>query len=352
MNNALSKPNNALSKPANISITETKSPTKPLATTFKPRWPLTNPHIQTIYARYARSIITLPIVYETLTLPDNDILETCLLKSQTKPSKRLVILVHGLEGRADAPYMLSTAKLLITNGLDVLTWSFRGCGLKPNLQLRSYNCGFTDDLRYLIDLYKSDYQEIFLVGFSVGGNLCIKYLGEAPHLVPHNIKAAITISSPLDLEHTANQLTKGTNKIYLNYFLRSFKARLKIKQKIYPNILGKNFFKGIRNFEDYDNRFTAPWFNYRNAQEYWNEASSLRFLPQVTKPLLFISAIDDPFFAGANLPTGQALENKYLQVETVEQGGHVGFLERLMPLSSWLENRILRYLNTISGDII
>jgi len=300
-----------------------------------------NPHIHTIYARFAREVINFPVENETIDLPDGDILEIGLARSNRN---RLVVLVHGLEGRADAPYMRSTGKVFHSFGWDVLTWSFRGCGYQPNKLLRSYNSGYTGDLSYLIDKYKSLYDEIVLVGFSVGGNLCLKYLGEAPETIPENVKGAVAISSPIDLGHTADQLKKGVNRIYLAYFLKSFKDKLNIKRPFYPDVLGPNFFKGVRNFEDYDNRFTAPWFGYRNAREYWEDASCERFLEKITKPTLFLTAQDDTFFRGANLPKGLALQNEHLHVQAVPKGGHVGFFEGLRVRSSWMELRALSFL--------
>ena len=303
-----------------------------------------NPHIHTIYARFAREVIKFPIENETIDLPDGDILEVGWVRNE---NKKLIILVHGLEGRADAPYMRSTGKVFHSFGWDVLTWSFRGCGFHPNKLLRSYNSGYTGDLSHLIELNKARYEEIVLVGFSVGGNLCLKYLGEAPEEIPTNIKGAVAISSPIDLGQTADELKRGANKIYLAYFLKSFKDKLTLKRTLYPHSFEPDFFKGIRDFEDYDNRFTAPWFNYRNAREYWEDASCERFLDKIRKPTLFLTALDDTFFRGANIPKGAARQNEYLHIEAVPRGGHVGFFKGLRASSSWMELRALSFLESV-----
>lgn len=305
---------------------------------------LRNPHIHTIYARFARESVNFNVQHETIDLPDGDVLETGWVRNN---SKKLIILVHGLEGRADAPYMRSTGKVFHSFGWDVLTWSFRGCGLKPNKQLRSYNSGYTGDLSHLIEMNKDHYSEIVLVGFSIGGNLCLKYLGEAPDNVPASIKGAVAISSPIDLGHTADELKRGVNKIYLAYFLKSFSEKLIIKRRLYPDAFGPDFFKGIRDFEDYDGRFTAPWFNYRSAREYWEDASCERFLHKIRKPTLFLTAQDDTFFRGANLPKDAARQNEYLHIEAVARGGHVGFFKGLRASSSWMELRALSFLESI-----
>jgi len=303
-----------------------------------------NPHIHTIYARFAREVVNFNVQHQTIELPDGDILETGWVRNG---SKKLLILVHGLEGRADAPYMRSTGKIFHSFGWDVLTWSFRGCGLQPNRQLRSYNSGYTGDLSHLIEMNKDHYDEIVLVGFSVGGNLCLKYLGEAPEKVPASVKGAVAISSPIDLGQTADELKKGINKIYLAYFLKSFKDKLTIKRQIYPDAFGSDFFRAIRDFEDYDNRFTAPWFDYRNAREYWEDASCERFLDKIRKPVLFLTAEDDTFFRGANLPKGTARQNEYLHIDAVPRGGHVGFFKGFRASSSWMELRALSFLESI-----
>jgi predicted alpha/beta-fold hydrolase len=303
-----------------------------------------NPHIHTIYARFAREVVDFAVQNETIDLPDGDILEIGWVRNNRK---KLIILVHGLEGRADAPYMRSTGKVFHSFGWDVLTWSFRGCGNQPNKQLRSYNSGYTGDLSHLIEMNKGYYEDIVLVGFSVGGNLCLKYLGEEPERVPANVKGAVAISSPIDLAQTADELKRGLNKMYLAYFLKSFKDKLTIKQQFYPDAFEPKFFKGIRDFEDYDNRFTAPWFNYRNAREYWADASCERFLDKIRKPTLFLTAQDDTFFRGANIPKGMARQNEYLRIEAVPRGGHVGFFKGLRARSSWMELRALSFLESV-----
>jgi uncharacterized protein len=303
---------------------------------------LSNPHLHTIYARYIREFIRFDFTLEEFDLPDGDCIELAWSKQN---SKKLVLLNHGLEGKADAPYMRSTARAFSLSGWDVLSWSFRGCGRRPNRFARSYHCGFTDDLRFLINTYAPQYDEVVLVGFSVGGSLCIKYLGENPSQVPSQVSRAIAISSPVDLAETAYVLKLGANRIYLKYFLQSFKRKLRVKRHLFPESISRHFFDGIKDFESYDNKYTAPWFGYADARAYWKDASCRQFINDVKIPLLFMTAEDDTFFRASNIPYREVLQNPNLKLLAVPKGGHVGFFQGLGLGHSWMERSTLHFAN-------
>ncbi len=308
---------------------------------YRPPRLFRNPHIHTIYARYARERVAFGMERSLIDTPDGDVLEVDWAR---QGSDRVVILTHGLEGKSDAPYMRSAGRALFAEGCDVLAWNFRDCGPTPNRFLRSYHCGMTCDLGQLIELCAKSYKEIILIGFSVGGSLILKYLGEHGSQVDSKIVRAITISSPINLEDSADTLRKGINRIYLRYFLRSFKEKLRRKQELFPEHLSGNFFKGIRDFEDYDNRFTAPWFGFVDARSYWRSESCERYIPEVRVPTLFLTSQDDTFFTDKNIPWSAPSDNSFVELKVTRWGGHVAFMQGYRPERSWIEHTVIESL--------
>lgn len=317
-----------------------------IQSTYKPTLLFKSAHINTVYKtlfynntnQYKRTRIT---------TPDNDFLD---LDFSTIGSKTLVIALHGLEGSSKSKYIVSLVNFLNSKNVDSVAVNFRGCSEEDNKQIYSYNSGKTDDLNTVINyiLENYNYKNIFVVGYSMGGNITLKYLGENTKL-PSEIKGAITISVPTDLEGSSKALSHWENKVYIKRFLISLIKKSIAKHQKFPNsVLNPTAIKNAKNFIDFDNAVTAPLFGFKNAQDYWTKCSSKQFLKNINVPTLLINALDDTFLSESCYPFKEASENKNLYFETPKYGGHVGFNTYIGKRDLlWSENRVLEFMNHI-----
>jgi predicted alpha/beta-fold hydrolase len=313
---------------------------------YSPSWWLRNGHVQSIYPSVFRRLDDDSFVRERIQTPDDDFLD---LDWCCSGNKRLVILTHGLEGHSRRPYMLGMAAAAINHGWDALAWNFRSCSGEPNRQLSSYHSGATHDLKTVIDyaLTKS-YEEIALVGFSIGGNKTLKFLGDEREVVPSKVLGAVVFSVPCDLFSSSKQLAQSKNKIYMRNFLGSLKQKLKDKKGLYPNEIDISHFSKIKNFHDFDSRYTAPMNGFGSAEEYWLQSSSKQFLEFIDVPTLMVSAKNDPFLTPECFPYEAVECNERLTLETPEFGGHVGFMTFNKNKRYWSEQRAMDYLCSLS----
>ncbi len=312
-----------------------------VASRFQPPPWLRNAHLQTIWAVLARRGIDLYYERERLELPDGDFLD---LDWSRAGHDRLAILSHGLESDSSAGYVRGMAAALNTAGWDALAWSFRGCGPEPNRLLRLYHSGETGDLGRVVDHAAATYRQIVLVGFSLGGNLTLKYLGETP---PHPaVVGGVAISAPVDLAASARRLdSQRSNRVYLRRFLKTLVAKVEAKALRFPGEIDTAGIRRIRSFQEFDDRYTARLHGFRDAADYWARASARPFLPGIGVPALLLNARDDPFLAPECFPTAEAEASAYFFLEAPAHGGHVGFVEGLRRRGpNWLERRTVDFL--------
>ena len=309
---------------------------------FRPPPWLRNAHLQTVWAVLARRGIELHYERERLELADGDFLD--LDWSRAGNRDRLAILSHGLEGDSAAGYVRGMAAALNTAGWDALAWSFRGCGLEPNRLLRFYHSGETGDLGRVISHATPRYRQIALVGFSLGGNLTLKYLGELP--IPPTVAAGVAISAPVDLAASARRLDQQrSNRVYLRRFLKTLVAKVEAKARVFPGEIDTTGIRRIRSFQEFDDRYTARLHGFRDAADYWAKASARPYLPSVAVPTLLINARDDPFLAPECFPTPEAEASAYFFLEAPAHGGHVAFVDTLRRRGlNWLERRTVEFL--------
>jgi len=276
-----------------------------------------------------------------LELADGDFLDLDWLRAG---HARLAVIAHGLEGSSSQKYVRGMAGTLHAAGWDVLAWNFRGCGGEPNRLLRAYHSGDTADLAAVITHAAVDYSQIALVGFSLGGNVTLKYLGEAP---PHPaIVAAAAISVPLDLASSARALDqRRSNRLYLRRFLVSLIAKIEAKARDFPGELNIEGIRGIRSFQEFDDRFTAPLHGFRDAEDYWKRASARQFLARISVPTLVLNARNDPFLTADSMPGPEAEANASLFLEAPASGGHAGFLDLARGVQPWSERRVAEFLD-------
>ena len=305
-------------------------------------------HFSTIYSAKLRPIPKVAQVRERLELTDGDFVDIDWSYCTTKgvKSQKVAILLHGLEGDAQRVYMQGQAKVLIQGGWDVAGMNHRGCSGEENRLYLSYNSGRTQDLSELIDhiLTLNQYTKIALVGFSLGGNLLLKYLGE-PREISHKIVAGIAISAPIDLQSSLDSLMRKRNKPYTFVFLKDLRNKYKRKMKLFPGVMSKEKLRKVKTLLDFDNTYTAPAHGFDSAAQYYQKSSAKAFLPNIKKPVLILNAANDSFLAPECYPFELAKQHKNIYLEVPLTGGHVGF--HVTNTEYYSEQRVLDFLKSI-----
>lgn len=307
---------------------------------YLPPFFLFNPHLETIYPALLRRVSIPPYRRERITTPDDDFLDLDWL---TKGSDKAVIISHGLEGSSKRPYIKGMAKALHEHGYDVVAWNFRGCSEEMNRQRRFYHSGATDDLHTVVEhvASKDEYSSISLVGFSLGGNLTLKYLGEREaHPL---LNRAVTISVPLDLRTSCAKISSPVNRLYSNRFLRSLKSKILIKSKLRDD-LDTSALPRVKTLQEFDDLYTAPLHGFENALDYYERCSSIRFVKQIQIPTLVINTINDPFLSEECFPVSDLKGHPTVTFEVLERGGHVGFAQFNKNGIYWSEERTVDFL--------
>ncbi|MCL6274078.1 alpha/beta fold hydrolase [Muricauda sp. 2012CJ35-5] len=296
-----------------------------LTSTYRPPRFFKNGHLATIYCGLFRKVKDFKQDRERLTLTDGDFLDLDWSFTDNSTSK-LVVLLHGLEGDGQRPYITGSAKLLNQKGFDACAVNYRGCSGEPNTKFRSYHSGATEDLtEVLAHIIKSkSYQEIYLKGFSLGGNLVLKYLGEG-NKIPKEIKAAAAISVPCSLYDSCNQLLSFNNILYAKRFKKHLLAKLRQKQQMFPALVSDADYKSIKTLKDFDDVYTSRAHNFKDALDYYTQCSCLQFLEDIKLPVLLINAQDDSFLGSDCYPVELARNSTFIHLETPKYGGHVGF---------------------------
>ena len=307
-----------------------------------PSW-LPGGHLQTIWPALFRPIGKVPARAERLELDDGDFID---LAWSGASASRLAILSHGLEADRHTGYIRGMAAALVRRGWDVLTWNFRGCGGEPNRLLRMYHSGATEDLHAIVThaLAHHPARAIDLIGFSLGGNLTLKYLGERPADLSPRLHRAVAFSVPCDLACSSHKLSIPSNRLYMERFLIAMRAKIHAKKKLFPDELDLAGLRRVRTFQQFDDRYTAPIHGFRDAADYWQRNSCRQFLPHITLPTLLINAANDPFLGPACYPRQEAAASPFLHFESPQTGGHVGFPTFGNSGEYWSETRAAAFL--------
>jgi hypothetical protein len=279
-----------------------------------------------------------PYQRERITTPDNDFLDLDWLR---QGSDSLVIISHGLEGNTHRAYVKGMARALFSNGFDVLAWNYRGCSQEMNRQLRFYHSGATDDLEVVIEhAMQKNYASINLIGFSLGGNLTLKYLGEERSR-PARLHKAVVFSVPLDLHTSSLKLAQPSNWIYTQRFLLSLKEKVQRKAGVLPG-LDVSGLKKIKTLREFDDHFTAPLHGFKDALDYYLQCSSIRVIHQIQIPTRIVNALNDPFLSRECYPA--ITSHPKVSVLFPKRGGHVGFTEFGTNGLYWSERQALAFL--------
>lgn len=318
---------------------------------YHPAAPFRAAHISTLYPTLFRPAPVLGHpVRERVKTPDNDFLLVDRHDSRVGKSRNLAVISHGLEGDSRRKYVLGMARMATGLGWDAACWNQRGCGGEPNDLPRSYHSGATEDLHAVIThcLKDGGYDRVALIGFSLGGNQILKYLGEAPDRVPAEVAGAVTFSVPCDLGGSERVLARPSRRIYVEYFMRGLRGKVQCKAARFPDAVPEDLLDGVRTLRDFDDRYTGPYHGFRDAADYYARASSLQFLEDVRVPTLLVNAANDPFLTPSCYPEDVARNNSNLFLEIPHWGGHVGFASPGPDNVYWSETRAEAFLASLA----
>jgi uncharacterized protein len=330
-------------------VNERQDPSNVTRVALRTPWWLPGPHAQTVGGRYLRARPRLAVRRERIEAPDGDFLDIDLVEPPaTGASTPRVMLLHGLEGRATSGYALATYTALQRLGVAAVGLNFRSCGGEPNRAERLYHAGETGDPRHLLEWMRARWPDAPLaaIGFSLGGNVLLKLLGEMGAEAAGSLRAAAAISVPFDLDAGARHLERGVSRFYARYFVRSLRRKLRRKPAWAEGRVDRERVRAARTFPEFDDCATAPLHGFRDVAHYYAESSSARYLPGVRLPTLLLQSRDDPFLPADALPLEAVRGNPWLRLELTDAGGHVGFITGGAPWRPdfWAEERAARFL--------
>lgn len=309
---------------------------------------LKNRHLLTIFPSLFRSIRRPGYERTRIPTPDQDFLD---LDVSRTGSRTAVVILHGLEGSSSGKYVMGMVRIFNDHGYDTVSMNFRGCSGTPNRQMCFYHSGETGDLGTVIRYLQQSgqYDRLHLVGFSLGGNVVLKYIGEQGADISPMILSAVALSVPCDLRDSATVLEQRQNTIYMQRFIRHLKTKLILKAQQFPEQVSLENYDIIKTFRQFDDRYTAPLHGFPDAVTYWEQCSSKKYLHRIRIPVLLINAMDDPFLGEGCFPYEVARESEYFYLETPQYGGHVGFVT-FGSRYYWSEKRTLDFIRAHGAD--
>ncbi len=310
---------------------------------FRPAWWLSGPHVQTLWPVLCRRRPRLALDRECLELPDGDFLELDWTSGEGGP---LVLVLHGLEGSSESHYAVGLLAAIVRRGWRGVVMHFRGRGGRPNRLARGYCAADTADIAYVVDQLRErePAAPLAAVGYSLGGNALLKWLGESGGAAP--VRAAVAVSVPFLLDSTARRLRAGGSRLYQNHLLRALKRSYRQKFRQRPDgPVALEELRALRDFYDFDDRITAPLHGYADVHDYYARASCRPYLRDIRVPTLILHALDDPFMGPESAPESDELSPR-VRLELSPRGGHVGFVAGRWPWRAeyWLEQRIPEFL--------
>ncbi len=298
-----------------------------------------NPHIQTIAAHYwKRPAARAPVERHFITTEPG---VQVLVETQRPPvdSRGDVVMVHGLEGSGSAGYIRSLSAAAVAAGYAAHRFHMRTCGGTEHLCRTLYHAGLTGDLLAVVQQLRGP---VFLVGFSLGGNVVLKLAGESGEDARGRIAGVCAVSTPLDLAACARRIAEPENRVYEARFVRRMRARLCATRRYTPRD-----FAGIRTVMDLDDRITAPSFGFGNAANYYRTQSAIGYVDAIRVPTLLIQAKDDTFIPFGIFESAAVRSNPRIELLATEHGGHLGFLGR-RPHRLWADHAIMNWIESRS----
>ncbi len=314
---------------------------------FKPAWWLSNRHAQTIYPTLTRAVEAPVNRLERLELEDGDFLDLAWAEKGLPVDAPLVVVLHGLGGNIHSKYAAGLMRAFNLKGWRAVLMHFRGASQEPNRLARAYHSGETSDLDWLLRQLaeREPHTKKAVVGFSLGGNVLLKWLGEQGQ--QSYAETAVAVSVPFKLRIIADQINRGFSRCYQTYLLRKLRTVFTRKWEKYNNPLqlSASDLENIRCFWTFDEKITAPLHGFTHVHDYYRKSSSIHYLKKISTPTLVLHSLDDPFMTSEILPNDDELSAS-VTLEVSERGGHVGFISgsKLGKPVYWLEQRIPEYL--------
>ena len=323
---------------------------------FEPhRW-LRSGHAQTIAGSFVRRTFLLPCGEERLFRVDSEtqLMGLCHWQAGCRRDVPVIVIVHGLEGSCESNYATGIADKAWARGFHSVRMNQRNCGGTERLTPTLYNSGLSGDYRaVLTGLIEEGFEQIYFVGYSMGGNLVTKMAGEFGAAVPKQLKAVGTVCPALDLSACADALERLVNFLYERHFVKNLMARYRRKALLFPELYTTNGFGPIRTVREFDDEITAPVFGFKDAEEYYQAASAKGVIANVTVPLLVVTAQDDPFVPYESFRRARVPENPCVRFVAPEHGGHCGFISRFVGTERfWAEERIVEFIEEISKEVM
>jgi len=318
---------------------------------YRPPLFFSSPHMQTMYPTLFRKVQGVTYARTRIDTPDGDFLD---LDCSSIGSSKVAVVLHGLEGDSGRGYVRGMVRTLNRNGWDAIAVNFRGCSGEPNRLPRMYHSGETGDLAHVVGTIMGEgrYAELALVGFSLGGNVILKYLGEQGSLIHPAIKRGVVFSVPCDLASCAVRLAESGNRLYLFRFMKMLREKIRMKKALMPDRIDDRGLDQVKTFAEFDEQYTAPLHGFRDAQDYWERSSSRQFLARIAVPTLLVTAADDPFVGPSCFPHGEARASAHFFLEVPRHGGHVGFVSFTPDREYWSERRATAFLNAaVPGEL-
>jgi len=323
-----------------------------MSSRFKAAWWLRNPHLQTLWSAFFRRAPVLQRQRERLWLDDGDFMDIDWHGPHSADAP-LVLVLHGLTGSSESHYVLGLQQALAAQGWASAALNWRGCSGEANLLPRGYHSGVSEDLHTVIQHMQASrpMAPLHAVGYSLGGNVLLKYLGESGE--QSGLQSAVAVSVPFRLDQCADRIGIGFSRLYQAHFMRELLAYVRGKQQRFRlegredqlaalDNLGQ--LEDMRTFWDFDGRVTAPLHGFADADDYYRRASSRYYLGAIRTRTLLIQAEDDPFVFRHSLPAEDEL-SPCTSLELHPHGGHVGFIEgSLRRPAFYLERRIPAWL--------
>ena len=313
-----------------------------------PAW-LKNCHFQTVGARYIRRVAIPPFEQERWETPDQDILHVHF--SYGDPEMPIALLLHGLEGSRESTYILGLTQMLNRINWNVAVMEFRSCSGEINQAKRLYHSGETTDAAWVVGQLTQRFpgKRIYMAGYSLGGNVTAKWLGENGDDIPKSIKAAAIVSAPYNLVESSNAMDNSLAcKMYIWRFIRTLTPKAIEKSKQYPGCLDIDAVLKARTWKGFDDAATAPLHGFKDAHDYYTSVQCGQFVEHIRRPTLLLSAADDPFNPGNSFPMDACNESPWLHPQLTDLGGHVGFVRKgdTGLVGFWSEEQIVRFFQS------
>jgi predicted alpha/beta-fold hydrolase len=284
-----------------------------------------------------------PVLYRTE--PEVQVLAHA--QRPTEPPKADILMVHGLEGSSNSGYLRSLAYAALERGYSTVRLNLRGCGGTEHLAITSYHGGQTSDVLEVLR-QRAARRPLFLIGFSLGGNIALKLAGELGDSARELLSGVCAVSTPIDLAACAETLGHRRNFIYQERFVSRLKARIRRRHLQAPDLYTPEHLPKIHTIIDFDNYYTARLFGFGDAANYFRTQSSNQFLERIQIPALLVQAKDDPLIPFSIYDHPALARNPQLGLIAPDHGGHVGFIARRQP-RFWLDGLLLDWVEEISN---